>query len=238
MKANEGPAPIKIVIADDQTLFASSLKVVLDGFGKGQFAVIGVVQDGSECVAFCDHTPPDMILMDVRMPVMDGLEATKIIHKRHPGIRIMMLTTFDDDAYVMQALGVGATGYVLKNIQPVELAACIQAVCRGTMLVSPSVGYRFFTQRLPELQEKMKETEYAKRLNYLQARFPNLTKREAEVLSLILQGMDNHRISQTLYIAEQTVKNYTSMIYAKIGVEDRLQVIRLFSGLSEQPGTK
>lgn len=231
MKSREEGGAIRIVIADDQTLFASSLKIVLDGFGQGMFSVVGVARDGKECLAVCGETLPDMVLMDVRMPEMDGVEAARILHERHPGIRIMMLTTFDDDAYVTQALGSGATGYVLKNIQPDELASCIRAVHKGTMLVTPSVGYRFFSHPLPVPEGKAGETEHARKLNTLLARFPELKKREAEVLLLVLQGMDNHRISQTLFIAEQTVKNYTSILYAKIGVEDRLQAIRLFGSL-------
>jgi len=231
MGKHEEAGAIRIVIADDQTLFASSLKIVLDGFGEGTFRVVGVAQDGKECLEICETARPDMVLMDVRMPVMDGVEAARILHERHPGIRIMMLTTFDDDAYVTQALGSGATGYVLKNVQPEELAGCIRSVFQGNLLVSRSVGYRFFSHPLPELRQKAAETDYARKRNTLQARFPNLKKREAEVLLLVLQGMDNHQISQTLFIAEQTVKNYTSLIYSKIGVEDRLQAIRSFAGL-------
>jgi DNA-binding NarL/FixJ family response regulator len=232
MSAENRPVQISVVIADDQTLFASSLEIVLDGYGRGEFTVIGIAHNGRECVEIVNARPPDVILMDVRMPEMDGVEAARIIHERHPRIKILMLTTFDDDAYVTQALGAGATGYILKNIQPNELVSCIQAVQRGTMLVSPSVGYRFFSQPLPELRTEPEEAEYLRKLNYLQARFPDLRKREAEVLYLVLQGMDNHMISQTLFIAEQTVKNYTSMIYTKIGVEDRLQAIRLLRGAS------
>ncbi len=231
MSAANSKGPLKIIIADDQTLFASSLKIVLDGYGDDTFSVIATVRNGRECIEELKAGIPDVILMDVRMPEMDGVEATRIIHKRHPGIKIMMLTTFDDDSYVSQALRNGATGYVLKNVEPDELVACIRAVSRGTMLVSPSVGYRLLTQPAPSPREEAEEQDYARKLNYLQTRFPDLTRREAEVLFLIVQGMDNQQIARTLFIAEQTTKNYISMICSKIGVEDRLHAIQLLGPL-------
>jgi DNA-binding NarL/FixJ family response regulator len=218
--------PIKILIVDDQVLFAASLKVVLTGFGNQVFEVIGIAKNGKECLEFLKTQVPDLILMDVRMPEMDGVEATSRVHQLYPQVHIMMLTTFDDDSYVAQALAAGATGYVLKNIEPDELSACVLAVAKGTMLVSPSVGYRFFHQPPPE--DSLDENpERRKMIHYLQSRFPDLKKREAEVLYLVIQGMDNHEIADTLRIASQTVKNYTSMIYQKIGVEDRLHAIQM-----------
>lgn len=218
--------PIRILIVDDQVLFAASLKVVLTGFGDSVFQVIGIAKNGRECLAFLETQVPDLILMDVRMPEMDGVEATARVHKLYPQVHIMMLTTFDDDTYVAQALAAGATGYVLKNVEPDELSACVLAVAKGTLLVSPSVGYRFFHQDLPPAVSG-EDPERRKMVLYLQSRFPDLKKREAEVLCLVLQGMDNHEIASTLRIASQTVKNYTSMIYTKIGVEDRLHAIQL-----------
>lgn len=221
-----GDSPIRILIVDDQVLFAASLKVVLAGFGQRVFDVVGTAKNGRECLDFLETQQPDLILMDVRMPEMDGVEAAARVHRLYPDIHIMMLTTFDDDAYVAQALSAGATGYVLKNVEPDELAACVLAVAKGTLLVSSSVGYRFFHQELPP-PVSGEDPERRKRILYLQSRFPDLKKREAEVLHLVLQGMDNHEIANVLGIASQTVKNYTSMIYTKIGVEDRLHAIRL-----------
>lgn len=220
-------APIRILIVDDQVLFAASLKVVLTGFGNHVFSVIGVAKNGRECLEMLKSERPDLILMDVRMPEMDGVETTAQVHKLYPDVHIMMLTTFDDDSYVAQALAAGATGYVLKNVEPDELAACVLAVAKGTLLVSPSVGYRFFHQEVPADLLSDTTPEQRKMVNYLQSRFPELKKREAEVLYLVIQGMDNHEIADTLKIASQTVKNYTSMIYTKIGVEDRLHAIQL-----------
>jgi DNA-binding NarL/FixJ family response regulator len=226
MGTNDGKKTIKVIIADDQVLFASSLKLVLESDASGDFQVIGVARDGNECVDLLRTTVPDIILMDVRMPTMDGVEAAGVIHARHPGIKIMMLTTFDDDAYVKHALSSGATGYVLKNIEADELFACIRAVVKGTLLVSPSVGYKFFGQVDAGHVEET-HSDYHTKLNYLQTRFPELKRREAEVLYLILQGRNNTQIAQTMYIAEQTVRNYTSSIYDKIGVDDRFQAMQL-----------
>ena len=227
-------ATIKIMIVDDQRLFASSLKIVIDGFSKRGLSVVGIAHDGRECLDQLKSIKPDIILMDVRMPKLDGVETTKIVHERFPEIKIMMLTTFDDDTYVHHALTSGAVGYVLKNIEPEELTACIEAVFKGIFLVSSSVGYRLFTSPVSDTDNKLKDDKHGEKINYLRSRFPDLRRREAEVLCLILEGMDNHQISQEMFIAEQTVKNYTSAIYAKIGAEDRLHAMRLLGTLEQK----
>jgi DNA-binding NarL/FixJ family response regulator len=215
------------MIVDDQKLFASSLKIVLDNYARRGLSVVAIAHDGHECLDLLRSITPNIILMDVRMPLLDGVETTKIVHQKYPKIKIMMLTTFDDDTYVHHALANGATGYVLKNIEPDELLSCIEAVCKGTLLVSASVGYRFFTSQQSELEDNLERTGLSGKIAFLRSRFPDLKRREAEVLCLILQGKDNHEISQRLFIAEQTVKNYTSVIYAKIGVGDRLHALRV-----------
>ena len=133
---------IDIMIVDDQKLFASSLKVVLENLQKKELSVIGIAHDGNECLAQLEIRRPDIVLMDVRMPGLDGVDATKIVHGKYPNIKIMMLSTFGDDTYVHRALLNGATGYILKNIEPEELITCIRAIFNGTMMVSSSVGYR------------------------------------------------------------------------------------------------
>ena len=223
MKTPNAKPPIRILITDDQALFATSLKLVLEMDTSQDFLVVGIARNGQECLDFLRTSQPDLVLMDVRMPVMDGVEATAVIHRDYPDIKIMMLTTFDDDHYVKHALASGATGYILKSIEADELAACIHAVLKGNLLVSPSVGFKFIgqTSLVPT------DGNYHQKLNYLQTRFPELKRREAEVLYLVLQGKNNTQISQAMYIAEQTVRNYTSSIYDKIGVDDRFQAIQL-----------
>jgi DNA-binding NarL/FixJ family response regulator len=136
---------IRIMIVDDQRLFASSLKVVLESSRQEGLSVVGVMRDGKECLDHLESLRPDIILMDVRMPGLDGVETTKIVHQKYPNTKILILSTFDDDTYVHHALLNGATGYVLKNVEPEELISCIKAVFRGSFLVSSSVGYRVFT---------------------------------------------------------------------------------------------
>lgn len=213
----------RILIADDQRLFASSLKVVLEEIGAGEIEVVGVAHDGIEAIEMASSLVPDLILMDIRMPNMDGVEATKQIRHDHPNIKVMMLTTFDDDAYVNQALSGGATGYILKNIEPEELLASVRAVCSGTFLVSSAVGYRLFSGG----GEVDRDSDDIAEINFLMVRFPSLRKREAEVLHLMMQGLDNNQIADRLFIAEQTVRNYASVIYTKIGVQNRLHALQL-----------
>jgi DNA-binding NarL/FixJ family response regulator len=211
---------IRALIADDQRLFSASLRVVLGADPEQSIEVVGTVADGQEACNAARELTPDVILMDVHMPNMDGVEATKKIHSEQPEVKIVMLTTFDDDAYVHDAIAGGAVGYILKDIEPIDLCAAIRAVNAGSFLVSPTVGTRLATHpaavSVPE-----NELPYT----ILRA-FPDLTHREAEVLSLVIASFDNHEIADQLGIAQQTVKNYTSTVYAKLGVRDRLHAVR------------
>jgi DNA-binding NarL/FixJ family response regulator len=215
---------IRVVIADDQTLFAGSLKIVLEGYGNGEIEVTGVAYNGQEAVDLVEKTMPDLVLMDVRMPVMDGVEATRLIHNRYAQTKIMILTTFDDDDYVQHALANGAVAYVLKEIRPEELITAVKAVHSGSYLISPSVGSKLVNKIGSDTTERSK---YEKQILELKKYFPSLSHREAEVLYLITQSYDNHEIAEELFIAEQTVKNYVSVIYTKLGVSDRVHAVRL-----------
>jgi DNA-binding NarL/FixJ family response regulator len=217
---------IRVLIADDQRLFAGSLKTVLEGFGSEQIHVVGIAYDGREAVELVESLAPDVVLMDVRMPVMDGVEATRVVRDRFPGVKVMILTTFDDDDYVHDALANGAVGYVLKNIEPQELVTCVKAVCAGTFLMSRSVGAKLVSQATPE-HSGAKLADAAAEANFLLHQFPGLSRREAEVLYLLAQNLDNREIASRLFIADQTAKNYVSKIYEKLGVPDRIHALRL-----------
>jgi DNA-binding NarL/FixJ family response regulator len=217
--------PIRVLIADDQRLFAGSLKVVLESHGRGELSVVGIAYDGREAVEMADGKKPDVILMDVRMPVVDGVEATRKIRHKHPDVKIMILTTFDDDEYAMQALGNGATGYVLKSIQPDELVTAVKAVHGGSFLISSSVGVRLIRTTNSGSQDP--HNNMADEIQTFAREFPELTRREAELLSLVARNLDNHEIAERLFIAGQTVKNYLSRVYQKLGVADRLHAIRI-----------
>jgi DNA-binding NarL/FixJ family response regulator len=213
---------IRVMIVDDQELFASGIDIILKGYGAEDIAVVDISTNGAEAVRKVAKAAPDVILMDVRMPVMDGVEATRIIHEKHPGIKILILTTFDDDQYVYNALNNGAIGYVLKNVNPEELVSAIKTVYAGNLTVSSAIGYRLVKNAAAGVRmDAQRNVEYQGDLNFLLRHFENLRSREAEILNLIMADYDNRQIAETLFLAEQTVRNYISVIYTKIGVSDR-----------------
>lgn len=213
--------PIRVLIVDDQKLFADSLTIVLDADSADDIHVVGTALDGATALEMTRELSPDVILMDVHMPGIDGVDATRAIHEVFPTVRIVMLTTFDDDVYVHDAIENGAVGYLLKDIDVAELAAAIRAVYAGSFLVSPSVG-----AKLASGGASSGHGAVPSRAERIMKEFPDLTRREAEVLLLVVDSFDNYEIAERLSIAEQTVKNYTSTIYAKLGVRDRIHAVR------------
>lgn len=213
---------IKVVLVDDQTLFVESLRTVLETRADDMI-VVGVANDGGQAVEVVAQTRPDVVLMDVRMPGINGVESTKTIKERYPETRVLMLTTFDDDQYVIEALRLGAVGYLLKNMPPAELISAIRAVYEGGVLISPQVANKLVglltgSQNKPE--DNQENSEIAALAN-------QLSSREKEILQLMAEGLDNKGIAKKLFIAEQTVKNYVSVIYSKLGVKDRVQASRI-----------
>ena len=215
--------PIRVLIVDDQHLFAESLKFVLRGESKGRIEVIGIGENGKDAIALTERSHPDVILMDIRMPVMDGVEATAVIHKKHPGRKIMILTTFDDDELAVNALSNGATGYVLKDVDPSDLILSIEAVSKGAFYISRSVGFRLFDSKKPGADGADKEKETF--VLYMIRNTRSLTRREAEILYLAAKGRTNKSIGEDLSISEKTVKNHIGSIYEKLKVHNRLQLI-------------
>lgn len=218
---------IKVLIADDQDLFASGIQIMLKGPGKDDFSVVGIATNGREAVSMTGRLRPDIVLMDVRMPVMDGVEATRLIHESYPDVKILILTTFDDDSYVIDALNNGALGYILKSVSPDDLLMSIKAVHNGSFLVSPSIGYKL-VQHAGEGAHAggQADAHYRGEVNYLMSCFATLTTREAEILNLLMTDNDNREIAEKLFLAEQTVKNRISAIYAKLGVTGRAHARR------------
>ena len=213
--------PIRVLIVDDQKLFADSLTIVLDADSADDIRVVGTALDGATALEMTRELSPDVILMDVHMPGIDGVDATRAIHEEFPAVRIVMLTTFDDDVYVHDAIENGAVGYLLKDIDVAELAAAIRSVYAGSFLVSQSVG-----AKLASGGASSGHGAVPSRAERIMKEFPDLTRREAEVLLLVVDSFDNYEIAERLLIAEQTVKNYTSTIYAKLGVRDRIHAVR------------
>lgn len=223
--------PIRVLIVDDQHLFAESLKFVLQGESRGRIEVVGIAENGRDAVARVEEDKPDVILMDIRMPVMDGVDATTIIHASYPDIRIMILTTFDDDELAVNALSSGATAYVLKDVDPPDLILSIEAVFRGGFYISPSVGFKL----LDIIRHDTVEGAYVRErqiLRILQKK-PMLTRREAEILLFAARAYTNKRIGSQLNISEKTVKNHMSSIYAKLDIHNRLQLIQEVAAFSD-----
>jgi DNA-binding NarL/FixJ family response regulator len=214
---------LKILLADDQALFAESLRTFLNNYA-GDMTVTGIARNGKEAVAMAARSRPSVILMDIRMPEMDGVEAVRRIKGDYPEIKIIMLSTYHEDALVRSAILAGASGYLLKDISPTELIAAIRALNTGIMQISPEIARALVEERYAAGTKdgekpggKEESSEWLK----------DLTRREREIFTLIATGYDNERISETLGLAVQTVRNQVSTIYSKLGVKDRFEIIRL-----------
>lgn len=199
---------IKVLIADDHHVVRRGLHFFLKT--QKDIQVIGEAKDGAEAINLADELNPDIILMDLQMPVKDGIEATKSIVEKHPHIKILILTSFADQDHVIPAIKAGAAGYQLKDVEPDELSAAIRAIYRGESQLHPKVTFHVMSHLSNENeapQNKLKE----------------LTKRELEVLHEICKGKSNKEIASSLYITEKTVKTHVSNILAKLELADRTQ---------------
>jgi DNA-binding NarL/FixJ family response regulator len=211
---------IRLLIVDDQVLFLESLSTFLRNYAE-DIEVVGLARNGREALDKAAALRPDIVLMDVHMPVMDGVEATGRLIERQPRVRILILSTYDEDEYVRKALKQGAAGYLLKDISPTELIASIRALKGGAVQISPQIVAKLMKSVIAE--EPSPAREIAERLEW----FKSLTPREREVFTLIAKGYDNAQIAEELHMAEHTVRNHVSMIYSKLGVQDRFQIIQL-----------
>jgi len=211
---------IRVIIADDQSLFLESLSTCLRNYAE-DIEVVGLARNGAEASRRAAELDPDVVLMDVHMPVMDGVEATERLVREKPGIKILILSTYDEDEYVRKALGFGASGYLLKDISPTELIASIRALKSGAVQISPQIISKLM--RGLSAEEPSPVRALAERLEW----FESLTRREREVFTLIATGYDNSQIAQELHLAEHTVRNHVSMIYSKLEVQDRFQIIQM-----------
>lgn len=204
----------RILIVDDQILFAESLKAVLEAAGDG-YKVCGLAENGREAVDAVDELKPDLVLMDVRMPVMDGVAATRILKTKHPNLKILMLTTFEDDEYVREALRYGVSGYLLKSIPTAELLASLRAALTGALQLDPRVVHALVGQGAGPSADAPPPW------------FDELTRKERQVLGLMVGGFHNDEIAERVCMAPQTVRNYISRIYDKLGTADRVAAVRL-----------
>lgn len=204
---------IRILLVDDQALFREGLRTLLSVYDD--LTIIGEANNGQEAVTFVAQDQPDVILMDLRMPVLDGVAATRRILAEHPNCRVIVLTTFDDDEHVFDGLRAGAVGYLLKDVPSEKLVEAIRATAAGQSFLQPSVAAKVVAEfaRLadapaPDPQASLVEP---------------LSERELEILEQIANGSSNKEIAQKLYITEGTVKNHVTNILGKLGVRDRTQ---------------
>ena len=215
MTAPAGPAPIRVLVVDDQELVRSGFCVILDA--ADGITVVGEAANGEAAVSQAAAQQPDVVLMDVRMPGMDGLEAARLITGTAPAPKVVMLTTFDLDDYVYEALRAGASGFLLKDSPRHDLIAAIRAAAAGDALLSPSVTRRLieaFARRPPETTPSP-------------ARLATLTARERDVLLLLARGRSNAEIATALFVSEATVKTHVGNLLAKLGLRDRVQAVIL-----------
>ena len=226
------PSPIRVLVADDQALVRGGFRVLLDS--SADLEVVGEAADGVEAVAMARELVPDVVLMDIRMPLKDGIEATReiVADPDTAGTRILILTTFDLDEYVYEALRAGASGFLLKDTDPQTLLDAVHTIAEGDALLAPSVTRRLIA-------------EFARRPAHIhgyQAEIGQLTDREREVLGLVARGLSNAEIATELYISPATAKTHVSRVMMKFAARDRAQLVSIayesgFVTAGEAPGS-
>lgn len=204
---------IRILVADDQSLFREGLVTLLSS--NPDFEVVAEAGDGAEAVAKSLAARPDVVLMDLRMPVQDGVTAIRQLKERAPGIRVLILTTFDDDVNVFEGLRAGAIGYLLKDVPSGKLFEGVRAAARGEYFLQSSITAKVVSElnrlvKVPVIKEALAEP---------------LSRREVEILNLVAEGLSNKEIADRLVIAEGTVKNHLTNILSKLSVRDRMQAV-------------
>jgi len=222
---------IRVLLVDDQVLFVESLQMVLEGH-TDDIEVVGIVYDGAQVMDAVRQKKPDIVLMDIRMPNVDGVVATSAVRREFPDTHIMILTSYDKSEYVCRTLQLGAVGYILKDVHPSYLINAIHSVYQGGVLISQQIAKKLVTNASGELGDEKQSFSTSLHESLLS----ELSVREIEVLYHISKGYSNREIATKLFIAEQTVKNHVSMIYAKLGFRDRMQAL-LFAkevGLNDQ----
>ena len=206
---------IRVLIADDQALVRGGFRMILDA--QKDIEVVGEASDGQEALTQARELEPDVVLMDIRMPELDGLEATRQLVSGDGAARVLMLTTFDLDEYVYEAMKAGASGFLLKDVRPEQLAEAVRVVAAGESLLAPAITQRLiaeFVRRPPPGSGQPVELS-------------ELTERELEVLKLIARGLSNGEIAAELFLSEATVKTHVTHVLAKLKLRDRVQAVVL-----------
>jgi len=212
---------MKVVICDDQAIVRDGLEMLLKL--EKDIEVVGIATDGSEAIELVNTKQPDLVLMDLKMPVMNGVEATRLVKVNNPNIKVLVLTTYDDDQWVVDAILAGASGYLLKDTPRNELVAAIRGTVNGKSYIDPSVAGKLLD---------MASSHQTQPTNIITEK---LTEREIQILRLIAKGLSNTFIAERLFLSEGTVRNHVSSILAKLGVSDRTQaaIVAIQHGFGE-----
>lgn len=202
---------MRVMICDDQAIVRDGLELLLKL--EKDIEVVGLAQDGAQAVDLVESARPDLVLMDLMMPGVNGVEATRTIRAKHPDIKVLVLTTFDDDEWVFDAIRAGASGYLLKDTPRAKLIEAIRGTVAGKVFVDPSVAGKLLAQAAsPPVQPATKIAE-------------KLTEREVDVLRLMARGLNNADIAARIHLSEGTVRNHVSAIFTKLDVSDRTQAV-------------
>jgi DNA-binding NarL/FixJ family response regulator len=207
----EAPTPLDVLIVDDQLLLRAGFRKLLDG--EPDLRVVGDAADGQEAIRQVEQLNPNVVLMDIRMPVLDGIEATRRITAASPDTAVLVLTTYDLDEYVFAALEAGASGFLLKDCLPNELISAIRIVSRGDALIAPSITRRLIGEFTTRAARAVRKT------------LPPVSEREREVLIGVARGLSNSELAAELFIGEATVKSHVSSLLTKLGCRDRVQLV-------------
>lgn len=200
---------MKVLICDDQAIVCEGLSRILSS--DPDLEVVGIAYNGVDVLSQIPDTHPDLVLMDLKMPIMNGVIATRKIREEYPHIRVLVLTTYDEDEWIFDAIRGGAAGYLLKDTPPKELIDAIKGTIEGKSYIDPNIGAKVLSKVAADKRPNKKATTFS------------LSEREFEVLNLLAQGFPNAEIAQQLFLTEGTVRNYTSEIFKKLGVSDRTQ---------------
>ncbi len=215
--------PVRLFLVDDQELVRAGFRMVLDA--QTDMTVVGEAGDGLAALDAVEATRPDVVLMDIRMPRLDGVETTRRLQERGDAAKVVVLTTFDLDEYVFAALRAGASGFLLKDAGPAELLAAIRAVHAGDAAMAPSTTRRMLERFVPQLPDADAERDRAAQRRAAAARLEPLTDREREVLEAVGRGLTNSEIAAELYLAEATVKTHIGRVLHKLALRDRVQMV-------------
>jgi DNA-binding NarL/FixJ family response regulator len=207
--------PIRVLICDDQALVRGGFRAILEN--RPEFEVVGEAENGAQALALTDRRRPDVILMDIRMPVLDGVQTTRRLVENGSDAKVLILTTFDLDEYVHAAIRAGASGFLLKDVRPSDLMQAIEIIAAGDALLAPSVTRRLLTRFATTLPAGAQD----------HAALSELTARETEILRLLAGGLSNAEIATSLMISEATVKTHISSILRKLRLRDRVQAVIL-----------